>query len=301
MSSTIAVLCSDLHLCHTAPASRSVEPDWYAAMQRPVEQIRAIATELDVPVICGGDVFDKWHCPNELVNWALHYLPNMYSVPGQHDLPHHNMKEIRRSAYWTLVEAGKIMNLNGVARKIGDSIFTLGCGWETEIPKDHDRMADRVNLITLHRYVWKAGYGFPGAPVEARAGILGKSLEGYDVALFGDNHKGFSVRTKTGCLIWNNGAMMNRHSDEQQSQPRVGLLQEDGTVEERLLDVSDDLWVDMGEDVPVDDNVEMTELLDKLKKLGPDSLNFRKTVREYLQGNDEPPAVQKMLLESIGE
>ena len=35
----IAILSADWHLSHHPPVWRSAEPDWYAAMQRPLEEV----------------------------------------------------------------------------------------------------------------------------------------------------------------------------------------------------------------------------------------------------------------------
>ena len=54
-------------------------------MQRSLEQIRDLQKEFDCPVICAGDIFDKWNSPPELINFAYDNLPEIYAIPGQHD------------------------------------------------------------------------------------------------------------------------------------------------------------------------------------------------------------------------
>ena len=114
----IALLVGDIHLSAKAPLCRAKEPDWFEAMARPLMELvdlqKQIGKESDgiPPILCAGDVFDRWNSPPELINFALEYLPpQMYSIPGQHDLPNHNYNEIDRSAYWTLVAANKITNV----------------------------------------------------------------------------------------------------------------------------------------------------------------------------------------------
>ena len=108
----VAIACADIHLQHTAPICRSGEPDWYAAMARPLEELRGLQENYDCPILCAGDVFNHWNnCPPELINWAIKHLPKMYAIPGQHDLPQHRLDDVRKSAYWTMVEAGVIENL----------------------------------------------------------------------------------------------------------------------------------------------------------------------------------------------
>ncbi len=155
--------------------------------------------------------------------------------------------------------------------------------------------------MMAHRYVWHGSAKYPTAPIESNVGQLSDVLAGYDVALFGDNHIGFHHRTKSGCLVWNNGAVINRKSDRRNYRPRVGLLMEDGTVENHYLDVSKDVWIDEGEDPVEEENSDLTAFLDDLKGIEGDSLDFTEAVHRFLEENKVSGAVRKILLESIGE
>ena len=105
----IAILCADIHLQHKAPVWRSAEDDWYEAMRRPLKEITDLGYTHNCPIIIAGDIFTKWNSCPELINFALTYLPSgAYCIPGQHDLPNHQIKDIEKSAYQTLIKAGKI-------------------------------------------------------------------------------------------------------------------------------------------------------------------------------------------------
>ena len=104
-----AIAISDLHLTLNTPSCRA-EKDWLEVMSGYFQQVKDYHQQVEgipygnvVPIICAGDVFDRPNPPIELVNWAIRTLPTMYSVPGQHDLVHHNLSDIKKSAYWTLV------------------------------------------------------------------------------------------------------------------------------------------------------------------------------------------------------
>ncbi|GAG04154.1 unnamed protein product, partial [marine sediment metagenome] len=167
MSKVLALLCSDLHLSHVPPAARSAESDWYAAMKRPLDEIRELARlhgKADglkqVKILCAGDVFDssgadrrRWNSPPELINFAIDALPEgMYCIPGQHDLPNHNYGEIKRSAYWTLAKAGKLHNLppgkSMLLRLDGSATVTaFPWGYEIEPPKGRKRVATDLRIV----------------------------------------------------------------------------------------------------------------------------------------------------------
>ena len=115
MSKVIAVLCSDIHLSHKPPVARSSEDDWYAAMARTLDQVLDISNEHTAPLIIAGDLFDRWNSQPELINFAMGsfraFQHGVYAIPGQHDLPYHDYTEIHKSAYYTLVKAGVIIDI----------------------------------------------------------------------------------------------------------------------------------------------------------------------------------------------
>jgi DNA repair exonuclease SbcCD nuclease subunit len=107
----IMYFCSDLHLSHKPPVARAVEPDWYAAMRRPIADLAKRSRKDRAFVVCAGDIFHHWNEPVELVNWAARELPDMYSIPGQHDLPYHRYEDIEKSSYFNLCIQGTLHDL----------------------------------------------------------------------------------------------------------------------------------------------------------------------------------------------
>lgn len=306
MSRVIAVLCSDIHLCHQCPTARSAEPDWYAAMQRPLDELRAVAEYHVAPIICAGDVFDHWNSPPELINFAIRHLPNMYAVPGQHDLPNHRLDELRRSAYWTLVEAGVIEQIGRAGTYLGSDLFVplsiYPFPWGSELLPITRMRADQavVHLAVVHRYLWINKHTkYPDAPADRRLSSIADSLQGYDAAVFGDNHIGFQA-SAGGCQVANCGCMIPRKQDERGNRPRVYLLHDDGSLKPHYLDTSKDLWIDPdtsdGADV---DLPGMGQFIDDLRGLQADSLDFRDAVRRYIADAGVGPRVAEILLEAI--
>lgn len=254
-----------------------------------------------VPVICAGDIFDRWNAPAELINFALAYLPRMYAVPGQHDLPHHSYEDIRKSAYWTLVEAGKIVDLKpGEPLSIGP-LRLWGFPWGTPVvpcDKPHDVA---LEVAVIHAYVWVRNCGYFGAPEEKLVSGYKKSLRGYNVAVFGDNHQGFRVNPTIGQEILNCGGFMRRKSDERDYRPRVGLLHLNGHITRHFLDVSKDKF--LGEDeVPRllgNNGIESAALIEELSALGDAAIDFADTVRGLLERKTVPPAVKRIVLAAL--
>ena len=299
MLEKIAVLCSDLHLSHTPPLARSGEPDWYEAMARPLRELNDLANEsLKLPVLCGGDVFDRWYCPPKLITFAMQMLPNHFnSVMGQHDLPYHSWEQRESSAFWTLVQSGCI-NLAFGWRK-DEGVSWRGFQWGETI-EDTKTKGDEIMVCIAHQYVWWGNA--KESVIATEKNSLSYSLEklrGYDVALFGDNHKGF-LETRIPGVIFNAGTFTRRHSDERDYKPMVGLLYEDGTIKPHYLDTSEDVF-DSSEAVHEAEQVllNLDSFLDGLQKLGETGLDFRRAVEGAMDREQVSRTVRRVILDAM--
>lgn len=315
----IAVLCSDLHLTLQAPACRK-ETDWLEVQAGYLKQLKQAATHKvrispqhewekeQVPILCAGDIFDRWNAAPELINFALEHLPDgMICVPGQHDLPNHRMDLMHRSGYGVLKRAGKIKDISGSILVPGDSEFAAyGFGWEEEIepldPNNEQRpgaVKAIIHVAVIHKYMWAVGAKYPGAPEEARLRSFEKKLRGYDVAVVGDNHLHFSAAAGE-CQVFNCGGFIRRKSDELERRPCVGLLYSDGSIKTHYLNVSGDQFHNDSkkrEEAPVN----MKEFIDSLEGLGEQGLDFREAVRQHLRSKDLKPSVKKLIEEIMNK
>lgn len=301
MPEVIAILCSDIHLSHRPPIARSAEPDWYAAMARPLKELKDLSKTDDgcVPIICAGDVFDKWNSSPELINFALEHLPEMYAIPGQHDLPYHGMEEIKKSAFWTLMEANKIRSLRSVV--VANGVFALGFPWGADLRSPKRENDDMLWMAVAHQYVWTTDDHYVGADPSGQVLSVRKKLQGYDVALFGDNHKGFLLKEKGKPTIFNAGTLMRRTSAERDYRPMVGLLHEDGTVKKHHLDTSQDKFLDDRalSEAAEESLMHLEGFLDGLKGLGESGLDFERAIETALAGCDASNSVRRVILEAM--
>lgn len=299
-----AILCSDLHLWGKAPLARSAESDWQEAMRRQLVELCEIATKYAAPVVCAGDVFDRWNPGPELVNFALAELPHLYAIPGQHDLPCHNYSDIRKTAFWTLVQADKITLLEpGRPVETGKRYpirlwgFPFGCPVKP-LKNPHDLL---IEIIVIHSYVWTKKVGaYDGAPAESRLKNFGKKFKGYDVACIGDNHTHFSYKLDNGCLAYNCGTFFRRKMDERECKPSVGLLMADGSVERHFLDSSKDVFLDGGNGEIAKGLDGMRPFLDELSTLGDAAISFSEEIKRQLDRQETRPEVKELVLKWLG-
>ena len=294
-----AVVVSDVHLSAEPPVARSAEPDWLAAMLRPIEQVKELAGYYNVPVLLAGDLFHKADPGAGLANWAIKHLFPCVGIPGNHELPDHRYDRIAHSAYWTLVEAGVVTN---VAPESPCELGSFGvCGFPfgyqpspcTQAPHDFYYW-----VALCHAFIWKDGHGFPGAPVDARVKRYRKQLTGYAAAFFGDNHSGFIDEGQPN--IMNVGGFMRRRRNERDYKPMVGILHKWGKITPHYLDCSEDKFFDVKR-IPkaIHGDEDLKAVCDDIASLGDVSCDFREACRQRANMEVTGKGARKLILEAL--
>ncbi len=309
----LAICTSDWHLYQNPPVWRSTEPDWYGAMQRPIDEIACLQTEHDCPILFAGDMFHRWNVPPELINWCLNVFPSdIYSIPGQHDMPNHNLSEMRRSAYTVLQRAGCINDLPVCSH---ESVYIAKKGlmirafpWGVPlIPVT--RHSNLLEVAVVHDYVWRKGFAYPGSPMEKDLSNKDNTFDkiyngryfGYDLIIYGDNHKSF-LTTVGKTTVYNCGPIMRRGRDEEYNNPQVGLLHSDGSITVHYLDTSKDRHLTSTEQPDVEsDMVEqsMAKLSEELAKLGSSALDFTEAWKQYERRNKINERVSNIIMKAM--
>lgn len=298
----LAILLADIHLSLEAPLWRSVESDWLSTQRLVLEQINVLQKLCICPILCAGDIFNWWDCKAELINFALAYLPsNIYCIPGQHDLPNHRLKDIKRSAFWTLVKSKKIKYVRwNLPWATDNGVRIYGFPFGTKIqPCPSYKKTGTIHVALIHDYVWIEGHSFKTAPKEKRLGnkrALFKDSEwnGYDFVVYGDNHSAFEV-TQGKTTFWNCGTLIKRLKDEKNYTPRVGLLMKDGTIFNHYLDCSQDKYLPIEltdkQEKYLNEDVNLETLFNELQKLGFDKEEFRNLIKRYCNNRHLPSEV----------
>lgn len=310
MRSAVAVTVSDLHLSHQPPLVRVAEPDWYEVMKRHLKEIRDVANELDgVPILYAGDIFHRYNPPPQLIRFALEHLPQGYAVPGQHDLPHHVYDNLERTAYGCLVQAGLLHDLCPgncwrIVHPVGHLLlhgFPYGSEFSPRIRTD--KPVKGWHVAVAHKYVWKRGTGYEGAPRDGRASQIKRDCDEYDAAVFGDNHRGFQI----GRNVVNNGTMMRRKADEIEMQPAYSILWDtgEGTLEVERVPFDccrKDLFIDTSKIVALAERAfDMTDFVAELSKLGANALDFVEALVRFCDAEGISAEVRSAIMEAAGK
>lgn len=310
MSKTkIAVVCSDIHLCHKPPLFRSTEKNWLNTQAGYLKQIKKITKNLknynNVPLIISGDIFDKWNVPPELISLAIRELPdNTYAVAGNHDTPYHKLEELHKSAYETLIAAKKIIDVKANETVTIDGPFPIrlhGFPYGTEIKPLENPHTLFLEIAVIHSYIWAEGKGHKNAPENKRLRVYREMLKGYDIALFGDNHIPLQWnlnKDKEGPVIFNSGGFMIRRSDEENHQPSVGIIYSDGTIEREYLDISKDSYFkEINENKK--SKLKTNSFIKSISEMEDFSLSYDEIIKRKIEDEKIDNRVKDILLKSL--
>jgi len=299
------IMLADIHLSLKPPIWRSSEEDWFAAMQRPLDEIRKLQDKYDCPIICAGDVFDKWNSSPELINFAVEYLPTMYAIPGQHDLPLHNYHDINKSAYMSLVHTGNIQNvLPNRSVLVENDIVLHGFPFGYPIkPITQVHLSNKFNIAIVHEYKWIKGFSYTNAPTENMVHLQGKDMienkwKGYDAVIYGDNHIGFKCNLGS-TQIFNCGSLMRRHSDQVNYKPKIGILTDDNSILPYYLDTKDDLCLKEMSSDNCKILLDMKGFIKELEKLESTDLDFTEAVKMYMEKNKVKAEVFEVIMKAM--
>lgn len=204
------IYVADLHIRHDIPVARV--DNYLDAQDQKLDELFTTADSSREDIVVGGDFFDTPKPPHWLITYVMDKIkscvhrPNIIVIPGQHDLPGHNVNMIYDSGLGILEEAGLIQ----VVRKpcfIGtvDGFNLWGCPFgkrPISIRSLHNPKEGLQVLVWHHLINFKKG---PSTTVKGSQ-ILAKF--GYDVLLTGDNHQNFNYKVKGGGIVINPGSMM---------------------------------------------------------------------------------------------
>lgn len=274
------------------------------------------------PVYIAGDIFDHWQQPPELINFAIdhfkHFGVSIYAIPGQHDLPNHNLSEMRRSAFHTLVKAGAINYLPDLEdfhyRRGKNRLIVDPFPWGAKLkpnPRKRDYRQEVMDgcrdyhIALVHRYVFSnKKTAYPGAPKENRTSKTKPIFEGYDVAVFGDNHSPFYEIAEDEGEPWivNCGALIRRKMDERSYKPTIWFLCRGtcGMIVPVELDTSEDKFIDADKALEVlEKGLEMGDFLADLASLGDTAVSFMETVERFLVDNGVGNRIKRLVLAAL--
>ncbi|MHA1345021.1 MAG: metallophosphoesterase [Candidatus Heimdallarchaeaceae archaeon] len=298
----IAILCADIHLSLDPPRVRREESNWFRTMKKSLDNLAELSSRYNAPILCAGDIFNHWAAQPALINFALKFLPEMYAVPGQHDLPLHNIERIENSAFWTLCLADRIIPViteEPIMAKNG--IILHGFPWGRKLESLKNKIKGKYHVALSHDYFWKKNFTYKKASRNNHISKYKERVKGYHTVVFGDNHKGFKTKLN-GVPVWNCGTLMRRKLHEKEYRPRIGLLCSSGKIITHWISRKNEKFKSLEDDFKgtfVGTTKEVADVLHGLKEAQVHNFDFIEAV-EFLMGKySVKNKVRKHMLEAL--
>ena len=273
-----AILAADLHLREDQPICRT--DDYFLAQERKIKYIKELQIKYKVPVLISGDIFHHWKPSPFLLAWALKNLPdNIICIPGQHDLPQHQIDLIYKSGLGVLERAGKIQLITNSFKFVQCNGFNVN-----GFPFGTKPFAAVRDVVIWHNLVWTGKTPWPGCEDPNADDVL-DSYPNANLILTGDNHKQFIVKRNNQILV-NPGSMMRMSADQDTHIPCVFLWSKKLNLVESVP-----LPIDLG--VINREHIEEKEIRDKrinafisrLSNSGEIGLSFEGNLNKFISAN----------------
>jgi len=302
MKTPTAILLADTHIRETQPLCRT--DDYFKAQREKWSFISDIQQKYYIPILIAGDLFDKWKPSPELLTWCIYNLPkHIRVIPGQHDLPNHNLELLHKSGMQTLESAGVIQIIRNSPFEIHSNGFNLNIhaypfGSEpTPLNSTFKGSNSTRNIALMHYFTYK-GTAWPGCKTLEAKSLL-KRMAGFDLILCGDNHQSFIVEDNDRLLV-NPGSLMRMKSDQIEHKPRLFLYYaEDNTVEAIDIPIEENVISRVHIDKSKDKDEKMEAFVDSVKNQGEIGLNFKENLETYFNTNEENDSVKNIVWGSM--
>jgi DNA repair exonuclease len=269
-----AIFCSDLHLREDTPVCRT--DDFVQAQFDKLDYISALQRRYDCPVLCAGDLFDKWKPSPWLLSMAMIHLPDcFYTILGQHDLPQHSLELIHKCGAFTLQKANRIHILPF-------------CHWG-QIPEGWKNFEGSVNMggpkiLVWHKMNYQGKKPWPGCTDPPALGLLRKYPQ-YDIIVTGDNHKTF-VEEYQGRYLINPGSMMRMDADQVDHKPCVFLwYAEDNTIKQVFLPIQQNVISREHLEVKKERDARIDAFVSQLDGEWEGTISFEENLERFFQKN----------------
>jgi|694.fasta_scaffold01606_16 hypothetical protein len=288
----LAILCSDLHLRETAPSARA-EKDWYEVMENHLNALGKASSRWGVPIVCAGDVFDRWNPSSELVRFAIQKLPPLNAIPGQHDLRYHDYESRLRGAYGCLVAAEILWDIP-VGRWDGvpaEMVQVWAMPWGRWEPPTKAENFYGIKLGVLHKYAWSNQFNCHAKADESSR--FERLYPNLDAMIIGDNHIPWMLPN-----VMNHGGFIPQNADQKSLVPHYGVLMSDGSIEKHPYDVPEPIWLESWQP-QVEESKIASEVIQELQDLQHTGDSFLETLERSVDA--APPRTAHILRQMLAD
>lgn len=295
-----AIITGDIHLREDRPICRT--DDYFAALSKKIKWLRDIQIKYGCPIFDAGDLFAKSKPSYFLVQWAIKYLPRRFhSVPGNHDLPSHNLSLLEKSALGLLSAAEIVRVLTKHPISI-PSIKTVihPYPWGVDIGPLKQSKGNSSHIALCHVMTFTGEAPWPGC-VDLSARELLRKMKGYDLVITGHNHKPFVIESR-GRLLVNPGSLMRSSASQINYKPRIYLwYQEDNHVEPIYVPIEANVITTEHLDKTKEKDIRINAFVEQLSKEMNISSSFERNMEEYFKTHETTDNIKHIVWSALGE
>jgi hypothetical protein len=285
------IIAADLHIREDCPVCRV--DSFFDAQAKKIKFIKDLQIKWKCPILVAGDIFHMWKPSPFLLAWSIEHLPDeMIVIPGQHDLPNHNIDLINKSGIFVLERAGKVKLLLD-----GDSVDINGTTLYA-YPFGSTPRKDVSGIALWHHLVWQGERPWPTC-TDPNADDVLDEYSNFSMICTGDNHKSFVARQGKRVLV-NAGSLTRQTADQVDHRPRVYLWSA-ATNHVTLVYI------------PIQDNVISREHIDKInerddrieafvRSLSDEAgcdVNFEQNLEIFLKTNNIRTSVKQIIYKAM--
>jgi len=237
----------------------------------------------DAQLICAGDIFNKGHVPDAVVNDVVtefnRVIKGTRILCGNHDLPGHNFKNIKDSSIgilWAMTE-----QQDSKIKKIA------GAGCYANFNEKIKESKTNPDILFIHRLVFETKSKMPPNTEAITAQELLDEYPDKKWIFVGDMHRAFHYKNKNRHVI-NCGCINRQSADEIDYSPSIWFVDTEKEIVERIR-MPDD--IEMVDDSYLKNEKDRNEKLSafaeaiKIKKDSKFSLSFDKNIENELEKN----------------
>lgn len=157
MSKLITIHSGDIHLTDLKPKARVDEEDWLGVQIDKLNWMKKLCEEHEVPLIIGGDVFDKTTLSFNFLNKLKSCFPsNCYCLLGNHDEVGNNTQSYDKSVWYTGHLMGLYTGIHDAEIRAFNGV-SFGFIPATNTEEEFLEFADKVksaDVIVMHRFIF---------------------------------------------------------------------------------------------------------------------------------------------------
>jgi DNA repair exonuclease SbcCD nuclease subunit len=295
------LLSADLHIRKLPPKLRV--DNFLETLERKIRFICQTVVEHKCCWLVAGDFFDKSRPGDFIEQWVIRIL-NEYGVfpivvPGQHDIPHHQISLLPDSGLSVLEAAGVIKLITNPQKPIvHEDTIIYGCPFGSDPKSIIDRKGSNKKRILIWHHMVINQPLWEGQEADTVNKIQGLYKE-YDLILTGDNHTSFVVNNKGKWLV-NPGSLLRLKANQIEHIPAVYLY--DGeVVQQIILPVEKEVFNLAHVKESKQKEERFLTLTKKLKVGYATGRNLDDNMVSYLEKNPVKETVKTIIWEVMGE